>query len=65
MVRFSPKLPGEIEVGEFAAPVGVVFRRIGVDRLVRSAVDDEIGLLVAAEVQLLYVDRAFDRVLEN
>jgi hypothetical protein len=39
--------PGERLQLQLAPPIGVVLGRVGVDRLLRTAVDREVGLAVA------------------
>ena len=46
-------------------PVTVMFRRIAIDGLVRSAVDAEIRLPVALKVRCAKHDPATDRTLKN
>jgi hypothetical protein len=50
---------------QLLAPVGIVLRGIAVDSFVGAAVDGEIGLSVAAEVELFGLDGAFDGTFED
>ena len=48
-----------------SAPPLVVLRGIGVDRLVDTAVDPAISLLVADEIDAFHPHRAFNGILED
>ena len=50
---------------ELLPPEGVVLERVGVDRLRGAAVDGEVGLAVAVEVQATERDATLDRLLED
>ena len=50
---------------ELLSPEGVVLERIGIDRLRDAAVDCEVGLAVAVEVQATERDATLDRLLED
>ena len=56
---------GDVHVGQFGAPEGVVFGRAGVDGLGGSAVDGEVGSLVAGEVVFADGDAMVDGAFED
>jgi hypothetical protein len=55
----------EIAIGEFPFPVGVVLDGVAVDGFVFAAVDGQIGLAVAVQVEFAERYGAFDRLLED
>ena len=57
--------PGECRAWQFFPPVFIVFGRIGVNGLLRSAMYGEVRLAVAGEIQAAYADRALHRFLED
>lgn len=62
---FAEGSPSEIGLRELFAPIGVVLGGICVNGFVGTAVDGEIGLSVAAQVELFGLDGAFDGTLED
>ena len=66
VVRFSPNVARPAGRGRVSvAPERVVLARVGVDGLVRPAVDGAVGLVVALEVDAAHGDRAVDRLLAD
>src|SRR6185369_5811807 len=61
----SEGTPRQVDAGQLGAPEGIVLRRIRVHGLVGPAVDGEIGLLVAVDVEESDVDAARHRRLED
>src|SRR4051812_24602762 len=57
--------PRELNAGDFLVPERVMLRRVGIDRLVRSTVNRQIGLLVALDVQPRDANAARDGCLED
>src|SRR5579864_3463519 len=55
----------QVQAGEFCGPVRIVFNRIAVDCFVAAAVNRQIGLPVAGQVQLVHCDPAGDWLLED
>src|SRR5262249_1481338 len=56
---------GQVQVGIFRAPEGVVLDGVDVDGLVGATMHREVGLLVAVEVEVAQHDTAGDGLLEE
>ena len=56
---------GKLEAGEFGFPEGVMFEGVAVDGFVFTAVNGEVGLAVAVEIELAEGDAACDGLLED
>ena len=65
VVRFSPNIPGGDVAAELLRPPRRVLARVRVDRLVGTAVDAPVGLVVAGEVDALDAHAALDRRLAD
>ena len=59
------KLPGQVAAGQLLFPILVMMKRVAIHRLVFTAVNPEIGLAIAVEVELAQREPATDRLLEN
>ena len=62
---FAECAPGKIDFGEFGAPIGVVFAGVDVDGFIGAAVDGEIRLAVAIEIEGAEMDGPFDGRFED
>lgn len=65
VVKFSRTFPRQFNSGQIAAPEIVMLRRVSVDGLVRPAVNFQIGLTVAVEIEFAHGDAARDRLFED
>src|ERR1700741_4727701 len=55
----------KVAAGKLHLPEGIVFDGIAVHRFIFAAVNSEVGLTVAIEIQLAESDAARDRLLED
>src|SRR4030095_1524843 len=62
---FSEHTAGQIDSWQLCLPIAVVLRRVCINGLARAAVNGEIGLAVAIEIQRSRHDRSDNRFLEN
>src|SRR5215472_4742819 len=62
---FAESAPGQFRIGQFATPKIVVLRRICVNSFFGSAVNRQVRLLVALDIETRDVHRAGDRSLED
>src|SRR2546428_10535426 len=61
----AERSPGKLHLRELLEPERVVFARIDVDSLFRTAVDGQIGLCISCHVELSHGDRSVDRRLPD
>src|SRR5580704_5744656 len=57
--------PGKVVAQQLIAPKHIMLRRVSVDRLVRAAMDAEIGLTVAVQVERTQLNRSMHRLFED
>jgi hypothetical protein len=62
---FAESAPWKLDFREFGAPIGIVFAGVDVDSFIRAAVNGEIGLAVAIEIESAELEGSFDGRLED
>ena len=62
---FSKDSQRQIPAGQLFLPVDVVFERVAIDGFVLAAVDGEVRLTVAVQIELVQSDAARDGLLED